>query len=398
LAWLLLETEEYRRAFLFARHYENQTSFTIYSLFSLANQFVSAREFELAVEAYEFYLNDGNESMRTRAMEELAYTYIQWAQHLQQYNLDTQVRLLELYQKAYVLNSEILENVPNYNRSDIVYARIIDLTVDYFKDLERAEYWFNKMSEQKERMDEAYLYYAEGRVALFNREFTTARQTLTRAHRSTDNSNLSEQSRYYLSLSDFFAGDYEFAEIQLQSLERRTTSYYANDAIKLRMWIKNGQRADTTHSLLNSISDGIFNLHIGLFNVSLDTLEPILANSHNPFAADMLTELIAVLPIEYNDLLLGLSERILQAQPHSSIKERLMWDRVTLIEKSLAYRQPKLITPASFDFLDTISSHSYSEEDLIDLYEDILMEFPNGFYASYIREKLQNLEQNMTQL
>jgi hypothetical protein len=93
------------------------------------------------------------------------------------------------------------------------------------------------------------LYYAEGRIALF-KKILPARQTLTRADRATDNSNLSERARYYVSLSDFYAGDYEFAEIQLRSLERRHTSYYANDAIKLRMWIKNGKRADTTGAVL----------------------------------------------------------------------------------------------------------------------------------------------------
>src|SRR5690625_5974824 len=77
-----------------------------------------------------------------------------------------------------------------------------------------------------------FINNTEGRIALFSRQFPLARQLLTRADRSADDSNLSEKARYYLALSDLFAGDYEFAEIQLRSLEKRSTSYYANEAIK----------------------------------------------------------------------------------------------------------------------------------------------------------------------
>jgi hypothetical protein len=35
---------------------------------------------------------------------------------------------------------------------------------------------------------------------------------------------------------------------------------------------------------------------------------------------------------------------------------------------------------------------TYTGDDLYELYEDILMEFPDGFYAPFIREKLQELE------
>lgn len=393
LAWLLLETNEYRRAFLFARQYENQTPFTIYSLFSLGSQFLSAREYGLAVEAYEYYLDDSNASMRYRAKEELANGYVQWVQYLQQNNLGTDQKVRELYQNAYDLNSAIIEENEYYNRAERVLASLIDLSVDYYKDLDKAEYWLNILEELSDPYDDAFLHYAKGRVALFKKEFTSARQNLTRADRLSDNPNLSEKSRYYLGLSDFFAGDYEFAEIQLRSLERRNTSFYANDAIKLNIWIRNGTRADTTKSLLNTISDGLFQLHTGNYEAALDTLEAILANNRNPFSADLTTELISVLPADYNTLMLQLTDRVLSAQPHTSQRERLMWDKAVLVETILTYGQNLSMT-YTFHFIDNSAIPSYSMDDLVEFYEDIIMEFPNGFYSTFVREKLQSLEQS----
>jgi len=393
LSWLLMETHEYQRAFVFARRYENQTSYTIYSLFSLANQLVSAREFKLAADAFQYYIDNGdNTSVQHRAMEELAATYSEWVRYLKQNNLENDVRYRELYSKAYQLNEELIETAPNYDRINRVFSRIIDLSVDYYKDLEKAQFWFDEMITSTHRQDDAYRYYAEGRIALFEREYSKARQTLTRADRATDSSNLSERARYYISLSDFFAGDYEFAEIQLRSLERRHTSYYANDAIKLRMWIKNGKRADTTGTLLNAISESLFAMHTGNYDEALDFLEPIFSESRNLFADDMIVELASSLPMEYNPLVLQLIEQVLDTNPQSPLKERLLWDRANIAEQIILYDGIFSAMPYRYDFIEESEIVYYSQNDLNELFEELIMEFPDGFYASFVREKLQALE------
>ena len=398
LAWLLLETDQYQRAFQFARYYENQTPSAVYSLFSLASQLVSAKEFELAVQAYEFYLNDNISSIRSSSGDELSATYILWAQYLQKNNIGSYNRYKELNQEAYDLSVEVINSDSQYNRADRIYSRIIDLNIDFFKDLDEAMKWQGRMIENRDRMDESYLQYVEGRIAIFQKDFTTARHSLTRADRNSGNSNLSERSRYYLSLSDFFAKDYDFAELQLQSLERRSTSFFANDAIKLRMWIKNGLRADSSRSLLNSISESMYQLHIGDYKTALELMEPVLANSQNPFAADLLTDLITILPEIYSPLLLQLSERIITAQPNSPIKERLYWDRAILIENFLQNGGYSESPPYNYSFLEENPNFQYSRGDLFQLFEDIIMEYPNGFYAVYAREKLQSMDRSATHL
>lgn len=398
LTWLLLETDEHQRAFVFAKQYENQTEYTIYSLFTLGNQLLSARNFNLAAQAFQYYTDSAESTVRFRAMEDLAATYREWGLYLKQNNIQTSAQQDKKFVRSYEVNQQLLDEAPNYESAPQIYANLIDLSVDFYKDLEKAQTWYNQMQRQTSGQENPYLYYAEGRIGLFEKNFVTARQALTRADKQTDESELSEKARYYLSLSDFFAGDFEFAEIQLKTLERRNTSYYANDAIKLRMWIKNGLRADSTGSLLETIGNSLYSIHTGNYNEAILQLEPILAQTNHSFSDDLILELSAELPDQYNLFKLQLINRAIQSQPYSPLKERLLWDQTTLVEyymknMDLPPPPPNLQT---YSFLDSNINLEFTEQHLVDLYEELLIEFPNGFYAPFVREKLENLETTST--
>ncbi|MDX1642013.1 MAG: tetratricopeptide repeat protein, partial [Balneolaceae bacterium] len=138
LIWLLLETDEHQRAFVFARQYENQTPYTIYSLFTLGNQLHSARKFDLATQAFQYYTDSPESSVRFRAMEELAATYREWGQYLKQNNIMTSAEQDQKFVRSYEVNKQLIESAPNYENSSHIYSNLIDLSVDFYKDLEKA--------------------------------------------------------------------------------------------------------------------------------------------------------------------------------------------------------------------------------------------------------------------
>jgi tetratricopeptide (TPR) repeat protein len=392
LIWLLLETEEYERAFIFARQYENRTSYTIYSLFSLGSQLRSARKFELATRSYQYYTNSESDALKARALDELSKSYLEWGEFQLDNNLQMATTPDTPFDNSYRAGEELIQLFPNYEQIGEVYSRLIDISVDIYKDLDRAKTWFSEMQNRAQLQIPAYLLYAEGRIALFEKDFTRARQALTRADRQSDETNLSEKARYFLSLSDFFSEDYEFAEVQLKSMERRTSSYYANDAIKLRMWIKNGMRADTTGQVLDAVSRSMYQLHTGNYERALTVAEPLLATSGNTFADDLVLEFSTRLPKTYDAVLLKLLNHVIEGQPTSPVRERLLWDRAALIEERHETGWSTATSANPFTFLESETVPTYSEEDLIALYEEMLMEYPDGFYANYIREKLRTLE------
>lgn len=401
LSWLLLETEEYRRAFVFARQYESRTEQTNYSLFSLANRLRSARQFELAAEAFSFYMNSSS-GLQTRAAEEKVMTFLEWARHIEEQGVQKSRSSDELNEEAYTLAKRITEQSPNYGRMERVLSTLIDLSLDFYKDADKAETWYlrlNSISDSEETTD-AYALYAEGRIALFNGSYTTARQALTRADRQSEDSNLSEKSRYYLSLSDFFAGDFEFAQIQLQSLERRNTSFYANNAVKLKMWIKNGTRLDSTYTALKEFSEGLRLIHTGRYDEALSSTAEIINSPAQPFSDDLAIELSRQLPDRFDNLLLQIFEKQIAGNLQSPLRERLMWERATLAERLLG-SNGEMAERNGTEYeklLDRqhITISELSKSDVDEMFEEILIEFPDGFYARFARQKLQESTQEQT--
>jgi len=400
LTWFLLETSEYERALNFARYYEQQTSYTIYSLMSLGHQLKSAGQYEYAAEAYRYYAENDTGINRFRSQEELAFTYYSWSRDLQQKNIASAKKIDDLTMRAYETAASLISDAANYERTDRVFALLIDISLDRFKDQSLARGWYDRMMENVQA-DDDYAYYAEGRIALFEKDFIKTRQALTRADRNTESSDLSERARYYLGLSDFFAGDFEFAEIQLRTLERRHTSFYANDAVKLRIWIKNGTRADSTGSLITTLGESLHSFHSGEYRQALSVLEPVLSVPGNPLSDDIVAELSVLLPAEYDPLTLLLLERQIESRPYSPLLEKMMWDRA-LIAEQLYDRMPEESVPeppflydfmqASFgDRLNRIASQ-LTPEYVEGLYEELIIRFPDGFYSSYAREKLHSYE------
>jgi tetratricopeptide (TPR) repeat protein len=405
--WLLIETEQFQRALIAARQYESRTDVLNYSLYSLADQLVSNNEFELAAEAYQYYTETSNLSIRDRAKDRQAIVYHLWADYLSDYNLEDLQKRNELFQRSYQLGTSLLEESPAYESRENVIVRLAELSLDVFFDTEKARYWIERLEAETGNQNGAHLYYLKGRLALYNQQFTEARQSLTRANRNAEESGLAEKSRYFLSLTDFFAGDFEYATLQLRSLERRNVSYYANDALKLRMWIQEGKRSDTTGTILSEYADMINSLYHGDAGGALNKLIRFMNETTSTLAHNGLVEIttqsdLSKLPKLYS-LVKSVNESGSQRSP---LRERLLWEQATMAKIFLAaggidelIRYYIEAGPDSPDQISRFEDSDFLEQtdwpgtvaDVEELFERLIIEFPQGFYASHAREILQNL-------
>jgi len=392
LSWLLIETEQYERSYNFAQHYEEETSYTVYSLFELGNRLVSAKQFQIAEEAYSYYLESSNLSVRKRAYDELSNTYLQWAKNSEQNNLLSADSIRSLYRKSYHRAEELMNEFSDYEQSGRVLSRLTDLSLDFMQDTGAGKKWLDKL-QAISGGNNPYTLYAEGRIAIFEEQFGESRRLLARADRATDESNLSEKVRYYTALSDIFSGDPEFAEIQLRSLERRNSSYYANDAVRLRMWIQNGLRADSTGQSLKKLGNGLFHLHTGKNDDALEILQEFFENPGSPFADDLAVELSAQLPVEYTLLKLQLLENQAENQSQSPLLERILWDRALLAEQIAAGKIATQNTMSGSAYLDEdYKTITFTPDEAESLFEELIISFPDGYYANYAREKLKQFQ------
>lgn len=383
--WLLQENKLYRRALAAAKAFEQSSPSFNYVLFNVGRQLSANSEFELAVEAFSYYVENANGEVRWRNMEELASTYSLWAKYLDDFNLDFQNNRDSLYALSLELLDEIIKETTYYSRLHQVYLKKAKLSLDYLFNLNKAEDAFSKLQSMPNMQDSPELHFLEGRIRMAKNEFTLARLSLTKANKSANIGELAEKSRYFLALNDFFSGDYEFATIQLKSLGRQNTSYHANDALKLRLWIQKGLHADSTGAMLDVFAEAVFNfmngnsgkstvqfqemLHQDLFVALKDNVILFLLDSKHLDDGEKYKELTA----------------FLGSGMQTPIKERLLWEQAILTER---------IQKKCADLNTCLSGYSGEIKSAREIYEDLILSYPQGFYAPYARERLKNLETN----
>lgn len=379
LTWLLMETEQYRRALIAARQYESRTTALNYALYSLANQLASARQYELSIEAYNFYTEINAPSVTYRAMHQKADVYRYWAEWLKEYNIESFTKRNELFSLSRETYIKLAEVSARYERIHEVYINLAELELDVFNDAEQAKNWSKKLELLSLGRSETELNYVKGRIELYAGNYALARQQFTRANRDAEDSELAEKSRYFLALTDFYAGDFEFATLQLRSLERRPVSFYANNALQLRMWIQEGNRIDSTGALLKNFSQVIKTINHGETEEALDMSQVILADSFNPFRDDLLIYLNQNTEPDIISDLYTINKRLIAESASSPLRERLLWEQVKMA--MVLHGKPFASESTEIAPVSIVDIENYLEQ--------IIMEFPDGFYAPYARQKLQ---------
>ncbi len=387
--WLLQENKLYRRALAAAKEYESRSENYNYSVFNLGRQLIDNNEFELAIQAFNFYTDEAYGEIKWRGLEELAKTYSRWAKYIDDYNLDFTNRRDSLFQLATVMLDSIETETNSYSGIGNVHLKRAELALDHVFDLEKAEASLSKLKNLPNLKDAPEISYLQGRIHLAKKEYAQARIDLTRANKKAEIGDLAEKTRYFLALTDFYAGDYEFATIQLKSLGRQNTSYYANDALELRLWLQQGLSIDTTGNNLSFFADAVFKENNGQADESAELFLNMINNSDFTALKDdamlFLVESVHIKDeIKYNQL-----GNFLTANVSTPIKEKLLWEQAKLAEK-VNLRNLKQECESSEDcFWNSDSSNLPISAQQI--YEELILQYPQGFYAPFARERLTNL-------
>lgn len=401
--WLLLERELYERALATAKQFEESQPYTTYSLYGLGARLLSERKFELAEQAYRYYVDKDIEAAKYQSLEEISSVYIEWADYLSDFNLSDYKKRDSLYVKAYNTLTNLEKQAPNYRNIDRVYITQAELALDHLHNPADAEKYLGKLQQQADSSNLAQRNYIQGRIYLYESNYSRARIAFTKSNKEVRLGDLAEKTRYYLALTDFYAGDYEFAKIQLNALERQTTSYFANDAVQLRVWIQDGLQADSTGAILDPFAKAVEYFSQGVTDSALNVLGTVFSeNSFNPLSDEALLELSSHLTTETAALAYRHIVRYLNsAGSYSPLRERLMWEKARIADQVITNNNLSFRDWSTSNIPDNLSDENESISlpvnagQVIALYEEILLEYPQGFYASYARtriEELQNFE------
>jgi len=398
--WLLLERGLYRRAYMTARRYEIKSNQARFMLYNLAHKFKSEREYQLAEKSFTFYIEKPGSPLRVNSKHKLADLYLDWANYLKDKSLGTIQKTDSLYKAADRIFQEIITQSPGYNNLNSVITTKAEIAIEYLYDIGKAKKLLERLKQEFNQSEDPQVQYLEGRILLYNSEYSMARVFFTRAKKSAEIGALSEKARYYLSLTDFFAGDFEFAKLQLKSLERQQTSNFANDALQLRMWIQDGLKIDSTGKHLGNFAEAVQLLNKNRADSAFLNLKPFINTFTYPPLKDDAALLIAKYAKfnpEYYHLGYRALQTVLQQSSGSPLKERLMWEQARLAEL-LINTKDTMFTGVDHYFNGESVSKTLpqSTNDIVKLYENLIIEFPSGFYASSARERLREIENRST--
>ncbi|WP_445664818.1 tetratricopeptide repeat protein [Fodinibius sp. AD559] len=399
--WLLMERNLFERAVATAKNIERESTTLTYSLYNIGSKLLAEQKFKLAEKAYSYYIDNNVASLANRSREELANVYMQWAKYLENNNLDLTSKPSSLYQKAFSTLNTIRSNTPDYHRMDQVLTKLSELSLDVLHAPEEAEIYLDELKnisgKKQKRAKQAYI---KGRLFLYDEEYTRARLSFSKSNKQERIGNLAEKNRYYLALTDFFAGDYEFAKIQLDALERQTTSYYANDAVKLRLWIQKGLQADSTGAKIEPFANLIEYLSRGEQQQSIAILEQLFQKDrYNPLIGYALLEITTEKKKQNAAFIYRALSTYLETQgSNSALQEQLMWAKTRIADQLITNsdinlgqsqspaKQNQLLGNKDIKIPQTV-------DQLLPLYEKLLLQFPNGFYATFARDRIQELEE-----
>ncbi len=392
--WLLFENELYRRAFAAALEYEEITTDYNYALDLVGGQLADNNQYQLASNAFNYYRENAEGNIKWMAYEKLADVYARWGKYLQDYNLDEDFKSRKLFNQSIAYLDTLINTAPNYRDIDRIYLRKAELSLDQVYDVEEAKLAITQLKAFPGMQGSAQADYLDGRIYLHENAFTQARVSFTRANRKAGTGELAEKTRYFLALTDFYAGDFEFATIQLKTLGRKNTSYYANDALQLRLWLQEGSNIDSANVELRLFAAGMKELRSNPYDFNFQIMLDFL----DQFPQTMFKDDILLAMAEYTDgtnpEFVRYLNSFLDSGQETPLREDLMWVRARKSESFGAYPvatdSANIISAASC-FFSTTCTRSVPTISSTELYEQIILEYPDGFYAPYARQRLQSL-------
>lgn len=366
---LLMEQGYYRRAYAAARQYEPVAVEGQFPLFLLAARLRAQNQFELAADAYGYYVDIPRHALRADAMVELARTRVTEADVLEFDNLDSPQRIRDIVRQADSILVRFTADYGSHPKLTEAWLLHADLRLDHAKDPSLVAEYIERLSKTPSNTEQmSAAEYLQGRMHLLKGDFGQARVSFTRSNRAVRTGDRAELTRYFLALTDFYAGDFEFARLQMKALERMSTSIYANDAIQLRRWLTEGGSIDTTGASLRRFAEAMHRVSQGDTTAALAGFTALMdAPDAGGLQSETLTQAVKLLRRTRPDEALRWIDTRLPALAGNPNEEEHLWLKSRILDAQ------------------------GRTSDAVAVYIQTLERYPVGFYADRIRNRLREL-------
>ena len=153
------------------------------------------------------------------------------------------------------------------------------------------------------------------------------------------------------------------------------------------MWIQEGLSADSSGKSIQPFAEAYFNTVTGNYEDAKNMLLTYLEESPEAPLYDDAVLLLSKNPSHNAQSTYNLTNQVLVQNKVVSNRERLMWERAKFADQAFIQSE----TDQSFD-----PEVQISISEVISFYEELILEYPQGFYAPYARKRLTKLSEKNT--
>ena len=375
LAWLYMESEDYRAAFDVYRAVDRLQQENGRRLLGFARQAADAEVYGVALDAYDELLTRYPDApVAPEAQHSLGDMHRRWAETTGERVFDDRGNRIAAphYEAAADAYRTYLQQYPNRDAYPLVLRKLGRLQQDVFLRLNEAEAALREVVDRYPDTDAAdEARYDLGRLALMRNDLDEAQLAFSRLVERLRTGDLAEQARYELALLQFYEGAFETATTRLRTTNTNTSTDVANDAIELKVLILQNKGPDSLNTPLRQFAEARLEHRQRRFQQALTTLDSLLATQgQHPL----------------NDEARFLRAAVLRDQGRADSAE------AAFAELPLLFPQSPLADRSLFEAARLQEDALGQPESALATYTRILEEYPSSLLAPRARERIRALQ------
>jgi tetratricopeptide (TPR) repeat protein len=254
LGWLHVENNDYSAAFDVYRAIDRLEEENGRVLFDFARRAADADSFAVASRTYDLVLSRHPDApVAPRAQLGLGDMHRRWAKSTGERAFDGSGGRADAphYEAAVDAYQTFLEMYPSHDAVPEVLPKLGHLQQDVFRRFDAAESLLERaVSRYPDAPAALEARYDLGRLALMRGRLGQARLAFSRLVDRLGTGDLAERARYELARLDFYEGSFDAALSRVQAINQNTSADVANDAIELKVLLRQNRGPDSTNTPL----------------------------------------------------------------------------------------------------------------------------------------------------
>lgn len=366
LIWQFIQKGDYKSAFIQARALDKRNNENGYRVIGLARSAAEARNFDAAIEAYQYVIDKGRSSpLYQSAKQELlglrkvkvttTYSYTQE-------DLNALLTEYDAFINEFGLSRNTVNTLLEKAQLQAFYLHNLDSAIATIEGVLKIPQ-LDKSFQARAKIELGDYYLLKG-------EDWEASLIYSQVDKAMGDEPLGELARYKNAKLSYYQGEFEWSQAQLDILKASTSELIANDALNLSVFIMDNLGLDTTLYPMKKFAEADLLFYQNRLDESLATLDSV----SNIFPGHSLAD----------DILFKRAEIYLKKQE---------------VEKAAGYLQQILDKfpddllgdNATFKLAELYEYQLNDKEKAMQLYQDLIINYKDSVLVVEARKRFRNL-------